>query len=357
MNIHSFSISAVSFFREHFLPSLTAQQKKIILLASLAFGCLAACCAMRPCFFKPAKVRNEGLDEKVPVHKDPLGESIVDLKSHHSPKVDPLIQRNIDLKSFIDQFDHSAPTIFPIGGRAKDGVRKLYHAEVSKLEEYLEVQNKDDHQIQQDLIYICVGHGSLDEQVWPGFIFDALAKNQKVLTTLFENGFKYPSMPCTGWCQMAQELQGHSNETRESVLENLPNFSVQQFLCGFPSLDDKVEEELSENDKKIYSYLEHFYWEKREQIHHVLDSFAGYMESLLRQGKQVVIGSHVELINLQDPLVCIYNKLIKQYPDQIHFLWGWGRINLLTRQELKDEDFVADAPVWTHYDHLKDCLI
>lgn len=42
INITHFSTYAVFFFRERVIPSLTAQQEKIIIIASVSFGCLAA---------------------------------------------------------------------------------------------------------------------------------------------------------------------------------------------------------------------------------------------------------------------------------------------------------------------------
>src|SRR5271156_2404835 len=60
MNIHinSFLSFAISSFKEQVLLALTAQQKKIIVIASIVFGCLAALVAVRRCCFK-AKPSNE----------------------------------------------------------------------------------------------------------------------------------------------------------------------------------------------------------------------------------------------------------------------------------------------------------
>ena len=56
INIPSFSF-AVSFFKESLMPSLSAQQKKILIIASLAFACLTACYMInRSCF--RAKIKN-----------------------------------------------------------------------------------------------------------------------------------------------------------------------------------------------------------------------------------------------------------------------------------------------------------
>jgi hypothetical protein len=272
-------------------------------------------------------------------------------------KTDSAKKQNNDLINFINQFENSAPVIFPLNGRPKEELRKLYHAEVSKLENFLILQNKKENPVSEDLVYICVGHADLDEQVWPGFIFDALKKNQKVMTVLFEYGWKYPAQPRTAWRQMKQELERQPQELQGAVKENISHFAVQQFLCGFPSLNDKFEETLTENEKRMYPFLSNIYWEKKEQAVHVLENFRIYLDKQLREGKQVVIGSHAGWIALEDPLVSFYNQLQQQYPGQIHFLWGWGRCNLLSHQELKNEDLnpTSTSSVWTHYTHLKDC--
>ena len=56
INIPSFSF-AVYFFKESLMPSLSAQQKKIIIIASLALACLTACYMInRSCF--RTKIKN-----------------------------------------------------------------------------------------------------------------------------------------------------------------------------------------------------------------------------------------------------------------------------------------------------------
>lgn len=49
-NLTSFSCYATSVVKEQILPSLTPQQRKIVLIASLAFACLVACYAMCYCW-------------------------------------------------------------------------------------------------------------------------------------------------------------------------------------------------------------------------------------------------------------------------------------------------------------------
>jgi hypothetical protein len=58
VNLNFFSNSALSFFRESVLPSLTARHKKILVVVSLAFGLLAACLAInRWCLTSDRKVK------------------------------------------------------------------------------------------------------------------------------------------------------------------------------------------------------------------------------------------------------------------------------------------------------------
>lgn len=47
VNFNSLSSNALSFFKENVLSSLTDQQKKILIVASIAFSCLAACYLVR----------------------------------------------------------------------------------------------------------------------------------------------------------------------------------------------------------------------------------------------------------------------------------------------------------------------
>jgi len=50
ITLNSFSNYAISFLKEEVLPTLTAQQKKILIISSIAFGFLAACYAISRCF-------------------------------------------------------------------------------------------------------------------------------------------------------------------------------------------------------------------------------------------------------------------------------------------------------------------
>lgn len=59
INLNSFSNGVNLFFKESVLPSVTAQQKKILMIASIAFGFLVACYLANRYFFKAASPQIE----------------------------------------------------------------------------------------------------------------------------------------------------------------------------------------------------------------------------------------------------------------------------------------------------------
>lgn len=61
MNIYgsssfSYVSGCLSLCKEQILPTLSNQQKKIVVIASLAFACLALCYALMRCFSNPKKL-------------------------------------------------------------------------------------------------------------------------------------------------------------------------------------------------------------------------------------------------------------------------------------------------------------
>jgi hypothetical protein len=59
-SIYSFS----SLLKESVIPSLTAQQKKIIAIAAIAFSCLAVCyIVMRSCCFRAEQISEDLLND------------------------------------------------------------------------------------------------------------------------------------------------------------------------------------------------------------------------------------------------------------------------------------------------------
>lgn len=69
MNIHFnlFSHYAISLFKERLVPALNTQQKKILAIASLALGFLAACYVIKHCCFqaKSLKTPKDEVEERI----------------------------------------------------------------------------------------------------------------------------------------------------------------------------------------------------------------------------------------------------------------------------------------------------
>ncbi len=123
MNIHlnSFSELPVSFIKQKFLLSLTPQQKKIVLLASIAFGFIALCvaCLWR---FKAAKIAGNDEEKRVVdeeqeqdvVKKDPeknLDELLREFKNRFQPVDNPyqVVEKKEDNYQKLNQFDRPLP--------------------------------------------------------------------------------------------------------------------------------------------------------------------------------------------------------------------------------------------------------
>lgn len=262
------------------------------------------------------------------------------------------VEENNARIALIDKFENSAPEIFP-GYKKPNEIQDLYHAEIQKFETFLEEEMKETSN--DDLVYFCAGHGSVHEQVWPGFVFEALQKDQKVKTILVEQGFKYPEFR-QGYAAMITHYEGNYLDQEPDIIKKFQNFSVNQFLCGLVSSNDRFE-----SDKKVNPDISKPVWRSKEQVNHVVELIPQYLEKLLSEGKQVVIGDHQQYITENDFLVKVYNGLIEKYPDQLHFLWGWQRTNALTDKIITkstiDEGSYPEAPEspkenWKKYDNL-----
>src|ERR1700730_5427672 len=70
-SVYSFSNYVISLLKDNVLPSLTAQQKKILLIASVAFSCLASCYLIYRCCFR-TKPLTDGNDQNNVLLKNPL---------------------------------------------------------------------------------------------------------------------------------------------------------------------------------------------------------------------------------------------------------------------------------------------
>ena len=228
-----------------------------------------------------------------------------------------------------------APQIFPVSQTLKNA-KILYHKEIEKLQSFLSEQIKAP--IDMDVTYICVGHGGVREQVWPGFIFEALQSGKKVNTYLFENGWKYSMDP--DYEDVLVEYKNYLKaDLEEEALQKFNTLTVKQFLCGFPNNkgnDDDFEESMQDMMKDLYVHdqMANIFWKNRQQVTNVLDTFNQYIEKILSEGKTVVLGDHTGWIQIDDDLVARYNQWVKKYPGQIHFVWGWDGCNLMTKTNI-----------------------
>jgi hypothetical protein len=188
---------------------------------------------------------------------------------------------------------------------------------------------------ENSFLYICGGAGGVAEQVYPGFIFDALSKGKQVQHVLFElPGWKMEDPRGMISCREAYINAVVPEDKRKEAIEACPDlskYSVSQFLCGFPNED----------------------W---EQINKDLKA---YMKEYLDKGGTIVIGDHRGEIMpaSEDPIVKIYNDLREEYPNQIRFLWGHEGKNAVIQDPLDSEDGYTEVPEeWTTYEDLASCL-
>lgn len=258
--------------------------------------------------------------------------------------IDEKNQRRVD---FVNKFDNSAPNIYPIPGKSFEQIQDLFHQELTKFISFLKseiAKPSDDH-----LVYFSAGHGTVQDQIWPGFVFEALQNDQKVRTILIEQGWKYPDYH-RAYVEMINQYKANYLDQRPDFENHLPNFSVSQFLCG-----------LVDSGSKLYDPAEKIFdisrprWKDKKQLEEAEALLPQYFEKLLSEGKQVVIGFHIGGFGLDEQLVSIYNQLIEKYPKQLHFVWGWGHFNLVTHQKINEKDLADPAnptDIWHKYDNL-----
>ena len=83
--LYAFSSYAISLFKDQVSPSLTAQQKKILWIVSMAFACLAIYCAIKQCCFKAqllngSEKKGDPNDNILEENDDKLPEELFDAK-------------------------------------------------------------------------------------------------------------------------------------------------------------------------------------------------------------------------------------------------------------------------------------
>jgi hypothetical protein len=252
------------------------------------------------------------------------------------------------LKNLQRRLDVSAPEFFTNHQLSKIIRRIRYHQEIAKFQRFL--QERAISPVEFDVVYISVGHAEVPEQIWPGFIFEALQDGKKVETCLIENQRKYVDQNST---HLRSEYELYLKATPdEEAIRKFDSFSVQQFLCGFPDSsweDNFYEDSMNDNRKQAYPYLSNIFWKNREQTMNVLDNFSRYIENILSQGKKVVLGYHCDP-SFED-LRTIFNEKVEKYPDQISFLWGYWGVNLMTHQHFEKKDVKMENPSgpWTYH--------
>lgn len=342
------------FVREEF-KLLKKLEKRILVVAIVIFAIFAVVYLTKS--YLTSKINGdeqeseEGNDIKKPANrKIATPETGTPIIQNHPPSQ----KSSKEILSNIYQQIDSTPVIFPFLGRPKAVLQKLYHREIGKFENFLIAQQSAPIEI--DVAYICIGHGSVSEQVWPGFIFEALQEEKRVETLLIEDGCKYSqdSDLTDLFTEYSAYLQVDPNK---EAIEKLDTFSVKQFLCGFPNdqLDnDSFEDSMSSTTTAIYPVMGNIYWKNRKQATSVLENFNKYIEKILSQGKKVVLGDHRGWLDPKNQLVSIYNAWIKKYPDQIYFLWGWEQVNLMTNRPLTagDLDPKKHSFPWTYHNKL-----
>lgn len=226
-----------------------------------------------------------------------------------------------------------------------------FDVECAKLQTFLSAEiSRLESSSGADLIYICMGHGDIGEQIWPGFILEQLQNGKTVHSLLFERGNPYPfHLACNSF---TEAYKSYPN-AKLKVNEHLDKcFSVNQFLCGIPLPDARTYEEIPDTEKEILKFND--YWKTKKQRQEVYESFQRYIEILLSQGKQIVLGDHMGSIRSPNYLVSVYNTLLEKYPKQLHFLWGWSNLNVMTNHPIQEKDTSVEAvntsgTIWTQY--------
>lgn len=344
-NIFYNSINLIrnNFFITNQIPVLSKLQQKVLLIATGVLASLALIYSIKYFFAKEIKEKQDD-DAKIVSPKTIPHTIFGDLNEKKS--------RQEILENIQQQLD-SAPKIFPLMETPKKIARTLYHQEVEKLQSFL--IEKVANPVQMDVAYICIGHGSVEEQVWPGFVFDALQTGKKVEVYLFESGWKY-SDPTSE--HLLQEYKHYlKTNPDEKAIQKLSSLSIQQFLCGFPRpdlRDDFFEESMSQQGKDTYPFMGNIFWKSRQQAIDASKNFNQYIEKILSEGRKVVLGDHRGHIDTNDALVVIYNQMVKKYSGQIYFLWGWHQCNLMTQQPLEQNDLNPEKHSfpWIYHEHL-----
>lgn len=267
---------------------------------------------------------------------------------------DPALKSKVvsNRKAFINKFGASAPARTFSSGQFNQNISDsaYFKAECARLQTFLS-ERPPAKNSEADLVYVCMGHGKVDEQVWPGFVLEHLQNGKTVHALLFEQYFcKYGGVPAI--TKLDEQYERYAKANGQLCI-HLDLFSVDQFLCGLPRGDAQSYDEIPEEARQLIQSggTSNTHWETRNQITEVHKNFALYVQTVLAQGKKVVLADHSGGLALTDPLVKIYNELIKTYPNQLHFLWGWEDVNRMTNQPITQADTnrYTKTAIWNYY--------
>ena len=227
--------------------------------------------------------------------------------------------------------------------------------DIERLEVYLHELNE--LKTTPDLVYLCIGAGKdAPDQVWPGFVFDAINKGKNVLVIDFE---QHINDTITHGKEQMKELyeMGHPSSGKEGTC------SAQIFACGWPvrSLEEYYDG-LNQEQRKFYPTIHPpaGIWPgiKIASFMFKLQTLANRM---LEEGKTLVIGDHRGCFDAQDSAIEFYNECVEKRPGNVHLLCGYFGLNVITHETI-DDDFEfknLEQPLygWTKYHRLLDCQL
>jgi hypothetical protein len=295
--------------------------------------------------------------------------------------------------AFNSKFDKS--TSFPKLRQVLEPMqhRARFDMECDRIVEFFRNTNSKESGAEDDLIYICMGHGNVAEQVWPGFILNSLQNGKKVRAILIERS-RYPAelakedSVCFPASRDLREQYAKYPLNNGQLYSHWGQLSVNQFLCGIPGPDHIAHDRmpfLAPDTHRLYQrgllqMKNSSNWSKTEQVRELEKNLFPYILAMLGKRKQIVIGDHRGALDMKDPLLRTYNRFTQtwvklfadkypklapnftqRYPKgfnkQLYFLWGWEGINLMTNQPiaLKDTQFmknrgsIKSTAIWTAY--------
>lgn len=267
---------------------------------------------------------------------------------------------NRHISDFNHKFESSCPTLVAKIREEKLDYVKKFHNELDRFEAFLKLQITNIESV-PDLVYISVGHGESHDQIWPGFVFEALNQNKDVLTILLEKApFKFPYDQNEKAFDLMSNLHKDLFEKENDLFNKLSHYQLEQFLCGLPEFDSKCEEGMTEEIFKIYLIVSNMlYYKTNKQKIRVIELYGLYIETLLNSRRTVILGDHRGAIYPENNLLVeLYNSLVDHYPNQLKFVWGWHGVNALTSEKITWEDVDPEklTDKWTIYTNLKDCI-